>query len=75
MVNKKILGETVIGFSEGREKTPGNPSYFQLWSWAKHGLLARKLAKRVTLEYCQQAGRYVTSLEAVERFYRKLNGG
>ena len=74
MVNARILNETVVAFSDCKT-LPGSPTYHQIYNWSRrNGLKSQITSKHVKLEWCVLGNRAVTSREAVERFYRKLNG-
>ncbi len=64
-----IKHETLIGFSEAKE-LPRHPSYHKLRRWAKCGLLHR--GRRVKLEWVRVGSEPCTSIEAFERFIKKM---
>lgn len=68
--------ENLVCFDEGR-KLAGTPSTQTLYRWATVGLKPRFEAEeghRIFLEYCTIGRRSYTSMEAYDRFLRKLNG-
>ena len=73
MQTTKVLEETVIRQSE-RHRLPGNPSVQRLTAWRLRGVKCRATGVRHTLEWCYVGGEPVTSLEAYERFNRRVNG-
>ena len=61
-----LLDEKVLPLSEIGAILPGRPSHSTLWRWCIVGYHG------VKLEYLPVGRRYVTSVEAVERFSRKV---
>jgi hypothetical protein len=69
--------ETVLPFSAAARRVPsiraGRPvSPATLWRWSANGCLARD-GQRVKLETIRIGGSTCTSLEALERFFRRLS--
>ncbi len=66
-----MLDETVLTFSEAAERLPainGRKIHASsVWRWARKGIGG------VYLESRRLGGRYLTSLEALERFAEKLS--
>lgn len=69
--------ETILSFGEAARRLPKtqrgtlNPS--TIWRWAHRGLKGRN-AEVVTLEITKLGGRNYTSVEALQRFFLRLNG-
>jgi hypothetical protein len=72
-----ILKETVVYFSRAAN-LPGKPSKAVLVNWKDDGLQVKRSKRRppptVRLEYAYLGGQLVTSLEAYDRFQRRVNG-
>ena len=66
-----LANERSITLSEAAKVLPEvngrRPHAATVWRWARKGI------NGVRLETCRVGGRYVTSIEALERFSRKLN--
>jgi hypothetical protein len=67
------LEETTVFCSEAR-RLKGKPSPDTLYNWRSEGIECRTSGVRVTLEWCLLGGRPVTSIEAYERFLKRING-
>ena len=68
-----ILDETMVRFDQGPTDLPGAPSRWKLRRWASKGLRTPS-GERVTLEWCYDGGKPVTSMEAWMRFQKAVNG-
>lgn len=79
MQTTRILSETIVYCADVRRFGPGVNARM-IWFWRTKGLPVRSHGKidrtrpRVTLEWAMQGGRPATSLEAIERFRKRLNG-
>lgn len=71
--NPRIMRETRVRLSEGR-LLPTPVSQRTLQKYIKVGQESRYTGEIVKLEWCQDGGRRVTSVEAFERFQLRLNG-
>jgi hypothetical protein len=75
-VNTDVLSESIIYCSDARD-LPGKITKKQLDRWRTEGLKIRRGAKAgetITLEWASHGGRPATSEEALERFFRRVNG-
>jgi hypothetical protein len=73
MQTTRVLDETIVHCSEGGKLT-GRPCQDSLYNWRKKGVKRRGDRKIVTLEWCYLGGEPVTSVEAYERFQKRING-
>lgn len=73
MQTTRVLKETVIRCSHSN-KLAGKPSKDTLYDWRTKGIERRCDGVVVTLEWCRLGGQPVTSLEAYERFHKRVNG-
>jgi hypothetical protein len=68
--------EQIIGFAEAGRSTPngrgGTVSPETVWRWASRGVLD-KAGENVRLESVRIGGRFVTSKEAIQRFFMAIN--
>jgi hypothetical protein len=69
-----VLDETTVRFVDSR-KLPGRPTEYQLRWWSMRKGLKRQIGEgRVWLEWAWQGSHLVTSVEAIRRFHRRING-
>lgn len=78
MQTTKVLEETVVFLTQPSRLGSGI-TRGMLTHWTREGVLPRRRGKiisrtPVTLEWCLQGGQRVTSVEAYQRFTRKING-
>lgn len=72
MKNTRVIDETMIYLS-GAKKLAGNPSVGRIRDWCFKGVQGPD-GEIVTLDWAKWGGSTVTSVEAVERFHRAVNG-
>lgn len=79
MQTTRVLSETIIYCADVRRFGPGVNARM-VWYWRRKGIPVRVDGKiqrsqaRVTLEWAMHGGRPATSLEAIERFRKRVNG-
>jgi len=76
MKNLRVLQESLIRFRDA-PKLPGmkRVSTATVYRWADEGRRVAETGEMVTLEWCYYLGGRATSLEALERFWIRVNGG
>lgn len=72
MRTMRVCRETTIYLSD-KNKLPHKVTLRTLRNWITRGLIS-DTGERVTLEYAKIGGALATSLEAYERFLKRLNG-
>lgn len=66
-----ILNETLLPGPVAIEQVTGHrPNYSQFFRWTQNGLKT-KSGHRVRLEFCKAGSKRLTSVEAVQRFFKK----
>lgn len=68
-----VLSETIVLFADAR-KLKGKPHWWDLRNWARYGLVSKFTGEKITLEWAVYGGKRCTSVEAFDRFLKKLNG-
>lgn len=63
----RVLTENVMTFAEASKSLPGRPAMPTVWRWAMYG------CRGIHLQYTRVGRKPVTSREALQRFFDRLN--